>query len=122
MMLPLNFNFAQDVIDKLAGEDRAGLIFVDSYGHRRDYTFAESPINRSVMPRYSERSAWGKAASRALQFQLGEVFVLGSRSGAPRGGRRSVCGRYVRSRDRTRLRTSATTIVANRNAARSSSR
>lgn len=55
-MLPLNFNFAQDVIDKLAGEDRAGLVFVDAYGHRRDYTFAE----------ISEQSQRYAAALRAL--------------------------------------------------------
>ena len=40
-MAPLNFNFAQDVIDRLAAEDRVGLIFVDEHGHRRDYYFAE---------------------------------------------------------------------------------
>jgi acyl-coenzyme A synthetase/AMP-(fatty) acid ligase len=30
-----------NVIDALAGERRPGLLFVDSFGHRRDYTFAE---------------------------------------------------------------------------------
>ena len=35
------FNFAQDVLDSLAGTDRVGLVFVDEYGHRRDYYFAE---------------------------------------------------------------------------------
>lgn len=35
------FNFAQDVIDLLAAEQRVGLIFIDEYGHRRDYSFAE---------------------------------------------------------------------------------
>ena len=40
-MAPLNFNFAQDVIDRLAAEDRVGLVFVDEHGHRRDYYFAE---------------------------------------------------------------------------------
>ena len=30
-----------DLVDRLAAERRAGLIFVDEYGHRRDYTFAE---------------------------------------------------------------------------------
>jgi len=38
---PLTFNFAQDVLDRLASEDRVGLIYVDQYGHRRDYYFAE---------------------------------------------------------------------------------
>jgi acyl-coenzyme A synthetase/AMP-(fatty) acid ligase len=32
---------ASDLVDRLAAEDRTGLIFVDEYGHRRDYTFAE---------------------------------------------------------------------------------
>lgn len=32
---------ASEVIDRLAAQNRAGLIFVDEYGHRRDYTFAE---------------------------------------------------------------------------------
>lgn len=30
-----------DFVDRLAGERRTGLIFVDEHGHRRDYTFAE---------------------------------------------------------------------------------
>ncbi|HEY9181236.1 MAG TPA: AMP-binding protein [Candidatus Baltobacteraceae bacterium] len=32
---------ASDLVDQLASDGRAGLIFVDEYGHRRDYTFAE---------------------------------------------------------------------------------
>jgi acetyl-CoA synthetase len=32
---------ASDVVDRLAAQNRTGLIFVDEYGHRRDYTFAE---------------------------------------------------------------------------------
>lgn len=34
-------NFALDVVDALAEEPRVGLIFVDEFGHRRDYSFAE---------------------------------------------------------------------------------
>ncbi|HKU67041.1 MAG TPA: hypothetical protein VJP85_04615 [Candidatus Baltobacteraceae bacterium] len=30
-----------DLVDRLAAQERTGLIFVDEYGHRRDYTFAE---------------------------------------------------------------------------------
>jgi acyl-coenzyme A synthetase/AMP-(fatty) acid ligase len=30
-----------DLVDRLAGEPKTGLIFVDNHGHRRDYTFAE---------------------------------------------------------------------------------
>jgi acetyl-CoA synthetase len=41
---------ASDVIDRLASDKRAGLIFVDDYGHRRDYTFAE-------VSRFSQRYA-----------------------------------------------------------------
>lgn len=32
---------ASDLVDRLAAQERVGLIFVDEYGHRRDYTFAE---------------------------------------------------------------------------------
>jgi acetyl-CoA synthetase len=32
---------ASDLVDRLAAQERTGLIFVDEYGHRRDYTFAE---------------------------------------------------------------------------------
>jgi acyl-coenzyme A synthetase/AMP-(fatty) acid ligase len=39
--VPEDFNFARDVIDRLATEDRRGLVAVDTAGHRRDYTFAE---------------------------------------------------------------------------------
>lgn len=65
-MLPLNFNFAQDVIDKLAGENRAGLIFIDSYGHRRDYTFAE----------VSNQSRRYAAVLRALGIAHGDRVLL----------------------------------------------
>lgn len=65
-MLPLNFNFAQDVIDKLAGEDRAGLVFVDAYGHRRDYTFAE----------ISDQSQRYAAVLRALGVAQGSRVLL----------------------------------------------
>jgi acetyl-CoA synthetase/medium-chain acyl-CoA synthetase len=39
--VPEDFNFARDVIDSLAREDRVGLVFVDSQGRRRDFSFAE---------------------------------------------------------------------------------
>ncbi len=39
--IPANFNFARDVVDKLAQEDRRGLLFVDAAGAQRDYTFAQ---------------------------------------------------------------------------------
>jgi acyl-coenzyme A synthetase/AMP-(fatty) acid ligase len=65
-MLPLNFNFAQDVIDKLAGERRTGLIFVDYHGHRRDYAFLE----------ISDRSQRYAAVLRALGVVPGERVAL----------------------------------------------
>ncbi|MEA2718752.1 MAG: acetyl-CoA synthetase, partial [Candidatus Eremiobacteraeota bacterium] len=39
--VPAGFNFARDVVDELAREDRRGLLFVDAAGARRDYTFAQ---------------------------------------------------------------------------------
>jgi acetyl-CoA synthetase/medium-chain acyl-CoA synthetase len=39
--VPANFNFARDVIDELAGEDRRGLLFVDTAGTRTEFSFAE---------------------------------------------------------------------------------
>lgn len=32
---------ASDLIDRLGAQERTGLIFIDEYGHRRDYTFGE---------------------------------------------------------------------------------
>ncbi|MBV8602528.1 MAG: AMP-binding protein, partial [Candidatus Eremiobacteraeota bacterium] len=37
--VPAEFNFARDVIDALAKEDRKGLVFVDSGRNRRDFSF-----------------------------------------------------------------------------------
>jgi len=39
--VPPEFNFARDVIDRLAESDRRGLLFVDAAGERHEYTFAE---------------------------------------------------------------------------------
>ena len=39
--VPQQFNFAQDVIDRLADENRLGLLFIDKNGARRDYTFPQ---------------------------------------------------------------------------------
>ncbi len=39
--VPPDFNFARDVIDRLASEDRRGLLFVDARGNRTEYTFAQ---------------------------------------------------------------------------------
>jgi len=65
---PESFSIARDVIDRLAAEDRVGLIFVDEYGHRRDYYFAEIAL-------HSQRYA---GAMRALGIQAGERVLLGA--------------------------------------------
>jgi acyl-coenzyme A synthetase/AMP-(fatty) acid ligase len=39
--VPENFNFARDVIDRLATENRRGLLFVDNAGAQHDFTFAQ---------------------------------------------------------------------------------
>ncbi|HVA36450.1 MAG TPA: AMP-binding protein [Candidatus Dormibacteraeota bacterium] len=39
--VPERFNFARDVIDALAREDRLGLVFLDKAGHERRYSFPE---------------------------------------------------------------------------------
>ncbi len=39
--VPAKFNFARDVIDVLAREERRGLLAVDMQGNRREYTFGE---------------------------------------------------------------------------------
>ncbi len=39
--VPADFNFARDVIDGLASEDRRGLLFVDAAGKPAEYTFAQ---------------------------------------------------------------------------------
>ena len=65
-MAPLSFNFARDVVDRLAAHDRVGLIFIDEHGHRRDYTFSEISL-------HSQRYA---GALRALGVQSGERVVM----------------------------------------------
>ncbi len=39
--VPAGFNFARDVVDRLAREDRRGLLFVDANRQRREYGFAQ---------------------------------------------------------------------------------
>ena len=39
--IPPNFNFARDVVDELAKEDRRGLLFVDAAGRQHDFSFAQ---------------------------------------------------------------------------------
>lgn len=60
-----------DVVDRLAIDPRTGLVFIDEYGHRRDYTFAE-------IAAYSARYA---AVLRAFGVQQGDrVYVCVSTS------------------------------------------
>lgn len=63
---------ASNVIDRLASGNRTGLIFVDDYGHRRDYSFAE-------VSRFSQRYA---AVLRAFGVMRGDrVYVALSTTG-----------------------------------------
>ncbi|HEX3467535.1 MAG TPA: AMP-binding protein [Candidatus Elarobacter sp.] len=39
--IPPDFNFARDVVDALASEDRRGLLFVDATGRQHDFSFAQ---------------------------------------------------------------------------------
>jgi acetyl-CoA synthetase/medium-chain acyl-CoA synthetase len=39
--IPADFNFARDVIDRLAAQPRTGLVFIDSAGTRTDFSFAQ---------------------------------------------------------------------------------
>jgi acyl-coenzyme A synthetase/AMP-(fatty) acid ligase len=61
-----------DLVDRLAGERRTGLIFVDEHGHRRDYSFAE----------VASHSARYAAVLRAFGVHEGErVYVRLSTTG-----------------------------------------
>lgn len=61
-----------DLVDRLAIDPRTGLVFIDEYGHRRDYTFAE-------IAAYSARYA---AVLRAFGVHAGErVYVQLSTAG-----------------------------------------
>ncbi|MBV9439702.1 MAG: AMP-binding protein, partial [Candidatus Eremiobacteraeota bacterium] len=39
--VPAGFNFARDVVDRLAAENRRGLVFLAADGRRREYSFAQ---------------------------------------------------------------------------------
>lgn len=64
--VPPSFNLAADVLDRLALEDRTGLVYVDSYGYRRDYRYAE-------IADLSQRYA---AALRDFGIEQGERILL----------------------------------------------
>ena len=40
-MDPASYNVIKDIADERAGDERTGLVFIDEFGHRRDYRFAE---------------------------------------------------------------------------------
>lgn len=105
-----------NVIDALAGERRPGLLFVDSYGHRRDYTFAE----------VSELSQRYAAAFRELNTAQGQpVLVCTSNTAkthfimlalARLGARAVPCSEDAQPSEilRLALQCNASAIVANR--------
>ncbi|HEY0613771.1 MAG TPA: AMP-binding protein, partial [Candidatus Elarobacter sp.] len=64
--VPAEFNFARDVIDALAPENRRGLLFVDAAGARREYTFAE----------IADRSQRWAAVLRDAGVQKGDRVVV----------------------------------------------
>jgi len=63
---PADFNFARDVIDRLASENRVGLLFVDEQGARREFTF----------PEIAATSRRWAAALRDLGVKKGERVVV----------------------------------------------
>ncbi|GAC1405033.1 MAG: AMP-binding protein [Candidatus Velthaea sp.] len=64
--VPADFNFARDVIDQLAHEDRRGLVFVDAAGNRTDYSFKQ----------ISEQSQKWAAALRAGGVSKGDRVII----------------------------------------------
>lgn len=64
--VPAQFNFARDVIDVLAREDRLGLIFLDKSGNERRYTFGE----------VSRESARYAAALKTLGIRKGDKVLV----------------------------------------------
>lgn len=40
-MPAVNYSLARDLVDRLGAEPGTGIVFIDRYGHRRDYNFAE---------------------------------------------------------------------------------
>ncbi len=64
--VPADFNFARDVVDRLADETRTALIFVDARGNRRDYAFGE----------VADRSQRYAGALRSLGLAHGERVVV----------------------------------------------
>jgi acyl-coenzyme A synthetase/AMP-(fatty) acid ligase len=64
--VPVQFNFARDVLDELARSDRRGLLFVDAAGVQHEYTFAQ-------LAEYSQRWA---AALRDLGVRHGDHVIV----------------------------------------------
>ena len=55
--VPENFNFARDVIDRLATQNRRGLLFVDNAGVQHDFTFAQiAEASQKWRGRYAMRA------------------------------------------------------------------
>jgi acyl-coenzyme A synthetase/AMP-(fatty) acid ligase len=64
--VPPAFNFARDVVDELARENRLGLVFVDAEGRRRDYSF----------PQIAEASQRWAAVLRDAGVEKGDRVVV----------------------------------------------
>lgn len=64
--VPPDFNFARDVLDALANEDRRGLLFVDTAGARHDFSFKDIALQ-------SQRWA---AALRDLGVKHGDHVIV----------------------------------------------
>ena len=73
--VPASFNFARDVIDELAREDRTGLIFVDAAGKRR--AVCRGP---QLGSRHGARDVPGLAAHRSPPFPCQMRFTTVSSS------------------------------------------
>lgn len=98
-----------DVVDRLAIDPRTGLVFVDEYGHRRDYTFAEiaaysaryAAVLRAFGVHEGERvyvhlSTTGKCVFTLLALErLGACAVFGEAEGA--GASTIIANRKYRS-------------------------
>ncbi len=64
--VPADFNFARDVIDRLAGEERRGLLFVDAAGNRTEYSFSQ----------IAEQSQRWAAALRDIGVRKGDRVIV----------------------------------------------
>ena len=117
--VPAEFNFARDVLDALAREDRRGLLFVDAAGKRREFSFAE--IAEAVAALGCRAARRRRAQRRPRRRRAAEdpgLAVLHDRAAAHRRASpcraRSSCARRICSTVRitaARRRSSRTTAT-----------